>query len=76
MEPGRDDSDAHAPASQSRGCTTTTYGYATATEDPGHTLFHTIAMTAFLNKREVQFLIAGPGSCSYGKPKIIAVKMY
>ena len=38
--------------------------------DPGRSLFHTVALAAFLNRKEVQLLISG---CVFDKPKIIAV---
>lgn len=44
--------------------------YATDPKDPGHSLFHTVALSAFMNKKQVSLLIHG---CVYGKPKIIAV---
>ena len=61
-----------APIVNPGGCSVTTYGYATAPDDPGHSLYHTVALTAFMNKKEVALLIAG---CAYNKPKIIAVKI-
>ena len=54
------------------GCAVTNYGYATDPNDSGRSLFHTVALTAFMNKKKVALLIAG---CVYNKPKIIAVKI-
>jgi hypothetical protein len=45
-------------------------GYATNPNDAGHSLFHTIALSALMNKRQVHFLIS---ECAYGKPRIIGV---
>ncbi len=44
--------------------------YATDPKDPGHSLFHTVALSAFMNKKQVSLLVLG---CAYGKPKIIAI---
>lgn len=52
------------------GCRVTTAGYATDPADTGRNLFHTVALAAFLNRKEVQLLISG---CVFDKPKIIAV---
>jgi hypothetical protein len=62
-----------APLVNPANCPVKNDGYATDPADPGHSLFHTVALSAFMNKRNVQFLIAG---CIFGKPKIIAVKIY
>jgi hypothetical protein len=45
-------------------------GYATNPNDPGHSLFHTIALSALANRREVHFLIS---DCVYDKPRIIGI---
>ena len=45
-------------------------GYATNVNDPGHDLFHTVALSAFLNNKQVRFLVSG---CWFGKPRLIAV---
>ena len=47
-------------------------GYATSLTDSGHSLFHTLLLSGFLNRKEVALLISG---CSYGKPRVIAVKL-
>lgn len=59
-------------------CSVANFGYATDPADPGHSLFHTVALSAFMNKRHVQFLLAGEGEkgCIFNKPKIIAVKVH
>ncbi|MBD2680809.1 MULTISPECIES: hypothetical protein [Nostoc] len=54
------------------GCPTTDGGYATNPKDPGHSLFHTTILNAFINQKEVQLLISG---CVYGKPRIIGVNI-
>ena len=55
------------------GCPTTNGGYATNPNDGGYNLFHTLLLSAFLNRKEVSLLISG---CVYGKSHIIAVKVY
>ena len=54
------------------GCPVTTFGYATYPADPGHNLFHTLALAAFLNRKEVSLTVSG---CIFSKPKIIAVTL-
>jgi len=61
-----------APIVNPGGCEVTTAGYATNPNDPGHSLFHTLILSAFLNRKEVNFLVQG---CVYGKPRIISVSM-
>lgn len=46
------------------------HAYVTDPKDPGHNLFHAVALSAFMNKKEVRFLISG---CAFGKPHIIGV---
>lgn len=53
-------------------CPVTNGGYATTPADPGHSLFHTLLLSGFLNRKEVALLISG---CAYGKPRVIAVKL-
>jgi hypothetical protein len=38
----------------------------------GHSLFHTLLLSAFLNRKEVSLLIDG---CVFSKPRIIAAKI-
>jgi hypothetical protein len=61
------------------GCQVTNGGYATDPAHPGHNLFHTVIMSAFLNKREVAILLEKPlaegKGCIWGKPKIIAINV-
>jgi hypothetical protein len=59
-----------APVVNPNGCSVTSAGYATDPTDPGRSLFHTVALAAFLNRKEVQLLISG---CVFNKPRIIAV---
>lgn len=54
------------------GCRVTNAGYATNPADPGHNLFHTVTLSAFLNRKEVRFLISG---CVFDKPRIIGVSI-
>jgi len=61
-----------APLVNPSGCPVTNAGYATDPADAGHNLFHTVALAAFLNRKEVALLISG---CVYSKPKIISVRM-
>ena len=53
-------------------CSVTTAGYATSPADPGHSLFHTVILSAWLNRKEVMLRIAG---CVYNKPRIISVSV-
>jgi hypothetical protein len=52
------------------GCAVTNAGYATNPADPGHSLFHTVLLSAFMNRKEVHILLSG---CVFDKPRIIAV---
>ena len=61
-----------APIVNPGGCPVTNGGYATNPADPGHSLFHTLLLSGFLNRKEVALLISG---CAYGKPRVIAVKL-
>ena len=54
------------------GCSVATAGYATNPADTGHSLFHTLLLSAFLNRKEVSLLIDG---CVFSKPRVIAVKI-
>lgn len=54
------------------GCPSTNAGYATNPADPGHGLFHTVLIEAFLARKEIRLLISG---CAYGKPRILAVRV-
>jgi hypothetical protein len=60
-----------APMINPGGCARVNH-FATSMEDAGHSLFHTMLMSAFLNRKEVALLING---CSYQQPRIIAVKL-
>lgn len=40
--------------------------------DSGKNLFHTMMLSAFLNRKEMAVLVSG---CVYGKPHIIAVSV-
>ncbi|WP_164001769.1 hypothetical protein [Pyxidicoccus caerfyrddinensis] len=62
-----------APMVNPGGCSITNAGYATNPADTGHSLFHTLLLSAFLNRKEVSILVSG---CVYGKPRIIAVKIH
>jgi hypothetical protein len=62
-----------APMVNPDGCPVTNAGYATNPADTGHSLFHTVLLSAFLNRKEVALLISG---CVYSKPRIIAVKIH
>ena len=54
------------------GCQAANTGYATNPADPGHSLFHTVLLEAFLARKEVRLLVSG---CVYGKPRILAVRV-
>ncbi len=62
-----------APLVNPNACAVTNAGYATNPADTGHSLFHTMLLSAFLNRKEVSLLISG---CAYSKPRIIAVKIH
>lgn len=55
-----------------RFCTVTNSGYATDPSDAGRALYHTVALAAFLNKKQVRLLLKG---CVFDKPRIIAVSV-
>lgn len=59
-----------APTVNPDACPFPEAGYATNPEHPGHNLFHTVILSAFMNRKEVHFLISG---CAFGKPGIIGV---
>lgn len=59
-----------APVVNPDHCRVETGGYATDPADAGHSLFHTVTLSAFLNRKEVHFLISG---CAFEKPRIIGV---
>jgi hypothetical protein len=62
-----------APMVNPDGCAVTNAGYATDPADPGHSLFHTLLLSAFLNRKEVALLISG---CVFGKPRILSVRLH
>lgn len=62
-----------APMVNPGGCAVTNAGYATDPTDKGHSLFHTLLLSALLNRKEAALLVSG---CVYGKPKVIAVKVH
>lgn len=61
-----------SPVTNPSGCSVETGGYATDPNDPGHNLFHTIALSAFMNKKQVSLVILG---CSFDKPKVIGISV-
>jgi hypothetical protein len=62
-----------APMVNPGGCRVTNAGYATNPADTGHSLFHTLLLSAFLNRKEVAILVSG---CAFDKPRIIGVKIH
>lgn len=54
------------------GCPTVEGGAVTNPVDPGHTLFHAVLLSAWLNSKEVALLVDG---CVYSKPRIIGVNV-
>jgi hypothetical protein len=54
-------------------CSVTNAGYATNPADAGHSLFHTLLLSAFLNRKEVSLLVSG---CAFDKPRVVAVKIH
>jgi hypothetical protein len=61
-----------APIVNPDGCRVTSAGYATSPADAGHSLFHTVIMSAWLNRKEVMLRVAG---CVYDKPRILSVSV-
>lgn len=61
-----------APVVNPGSCSVTNAGYATNPADAGHSLFHTTILSAFMNRKEVRFLISG---CVFNKPRIISVSV-
>jgi hypothetical protein len=61
-----------APFTNPAGCSVTTVGYATDPTDTGRALFHAMALSAFMNRKEVALLLNG---CVFDKPRIIAVSI-
>jgi hypothetical protein len=61
-----------APMVNPSSCSITTDGYATSAADAGHSLFHTLLLSAFLNRKEVTLGISG---CSFNKPHVVAVRL-
>src|SRR5829696_5376523 len=62
-----------APLVNPDGCSVTTAGYATNPADTGHSVFHTLLLSTFLNRKEVSLLVSG---CVFDKPRIISVKVH
>ena len=62
-----------APLVNPDGCSITNAGYATNPADTGHSLFHTLLLSALLNRKEVSLLISG---CAFNKPRVLAVKVH
>jgi hypothetical protein len=60
----------NAPLKNPDNCKVTTNGYITSVDHPGHTLFHTMLLSAVLTRREVQFVVAG---CREDRPLIVSV---
>jgi hypothetical protein len=54
------------------GCPVTDYGYVTNPADPGHSWFHTIALSALVSGKPVALLIDG---CYADKPRVISIKV-
>src|SRR5687768_16488830 len=61
-----------APLVNPDGCSVTNAGHATSAADAGHSLFHTLLLSALLNRRGVSMLISG---CSFNKPRVLSVKI-
>ena len=60
-----------APILNPGGCPLAKNGYySTDPTDPGANLYHTMILSAFMNKREIVFVIAG---CNASVPKIIGL---
>lgn len=61
-----------APLVNPDNCPVKEAGYATSPTDAGHSLFHTMALSAFMNHKQVRFLISG---CVLSKPHIISISI-
>lgn len=61
-----------SPLVNPAGCSVTNAGYATNPSDTGASLFHTLLLSALLNRVDVRLLIDG---CAFNKPRIIAVTL-
>jgi hypothetical protein len=55
-----------------RACSVTNAGYSTDPNDPGHSLYHTLAMAAFLNKKDVRLILQG---CVFSKPRVVGIEI-
>lgn len=63
----------HSPTFVNPGvCSVTNVGYATDPSDTGRGLYHALALSAFMNRKEVAILLQG---CVFDKPRIIAVSV-
>jgi len=60
------------PMTNPDGCTVVTNGYITNPADPGHNLFHSMLLSALLNRREVAMVISG---CFLDRPRIVSVSI-
>lgn len=54
------------------GCLVTNGGYATLPTDPGRDVYHTLALAALLNNREVSAIVDG---CAFSKPRLIGLSV-
>jgi hypothetical protein len=61
------------PLTNPGGCGNNPDSYITQPADPGHSLFHTILLSAFLNGRQVQMVISG---CWLDHPRLIGVDIH
>jgi hypothetical protein len=60
----------NAPIVNPGRCDNPTGGYTSEATDPGVNLFHTVALSGLMNRKEVALLIAG---CSYQKPRLYGI---
>lgn len=59
-----------APIKNPGHCPVLNGGYATDPQDSGAQLFNTVALSAFMNRREVQIIVSG---CAFGKPRLVGI---
>jgi hypothetical protein len=65
--------DQQLPLTSTGGCLPQADRYVTEPSDAGHSLFHAILLSAFLNGRQVQFVVSG---CYLNFPRIISVSIF
>jgi hypothetical protein len=72
INPGTRDLSAVSGGVKYTSCRVTNAGYSTEPRDEGRDLYHTIALAALLNRKEVQILVQG---CTRDKPRLIGIRV-